>query len=132
MKKKERRIRFLLKIFFVLTGLYIFAFKAWTFYLNVPPDSYFSFRDGSLPIFELVLYVFTGLACWISAWSLQRNASWENGWCMFTFGLLLYGSLNSMGPAIYQNPVRVIPMVIIILVVLQSFPFLITNNRKYP
>jgi len=132
MKRKERRVRFLLELFFIAAGLYVLLFEAWSFFEGGDPGSLFVSQGGSIPVFNLAARVFTGLACFIAAGALWSRASWDAGWCMFTFGMLLYGNLHSIGLVIIENPAQSIPMIIIVLVVMQSFPFLIRENRRYP
>ncbi|MDZ7716350.1 MAG: hypothetical protein U5J95_09080 [Balneolaceae bacterium] len=90
------------------------------------------FSEGSIPVFGLVAHLFAGLPCIIASWALWARVPWSAGWGMFTMGLILYGNLSSMGEAIFDNPARAIPMVIIVLVVMQSFPFMIKDIQRYP
>lgn len=130
MNKKDRRIRLFLELFFLAAGIYIIGFKVWNLYIGITPDNFFQFQDETIPVFDLLAKFIAGLASIIASWSLWVRSPWSAGWCMFTLGLLLYGNLLSMGHAIYQHPARAIPMVIIVLVVLQSFPFLIRQTQR--
>ena len=132
MNKKERRVRFLLELFFLAAGLYVLLMKAAGIFEGVDPGELFESRRGVIPVFNLAAYSVTGLACIIASWALWRRASWAAGWCMFTFGMLLYGNLQSIGAQITDNPAQTIPMIIIVLVVMQSFPFLINGDRRRP
>lgn len=132
MKRKDRRIRFFLGLFFLASGIYIFAFKAWGLYTGIAPGNFFDFQGETIPVFNLLAQLFTGLACLIASWALWARADWGAGWGLFTSGLLLYGNIISLGPAIYQHPARAIPMVVIVLVVMQSFSYLIKNTKRYP
>lgn len=131
MKKKDRRIRLFLEIFFLAVGIYIIGIKAWGFYAEVVPGRLFEFYEGSIPVFGLVAHVFAGLSCFIASWSLWARVPWSAGWGMFTMGLILYGNISSMGTAIFEHPARAIPMVIIVLVVMQSFPFMMKDTQRY-
>lgn len=131
MNKKNRRIRLFLQIFFLITGMYILGMKAWEISTGEVPGNFFSFHNGTVPVFNLLAHLFAGLASFIASWSLWSRVTWGPGWCMFTLGLLLYGNIDSMGPAIYNQPAQAIPMIIIVLVVMQSFPFLIKSTQRY-
>lgn len=131
MKRKERRVRLLLELFFMAAGLYVLVFKAWGYFEGIE-GSLFENRQGAIPIFNLAAHVFTGLSCFIASSALWVRASWAAGWSMFTFGMLLYGNLHSIGLVITEEPAQTIPMIIIVLVVMQSFPFLIRETRRYP
>lgn len=132
MKKKERRVRVLLELFFLAAGLYVLIVKAWGFFEGIDSRSLFVIQRGSIPVFNLAAYSFTGLACIIAGWALWIRASWAAGWCMFTFGMLLYGNLYSIGTVITEDPAQTIPMIVIVLIVMQSFPYLIRETRRYP
>lgn len=132
MKRKERRVRLLLELFFIAAGLYVILIKAWGFFEGFDPNALFESRQGSIPVFNLAAHLFTGLACFIASWALWSRASWGAGWCMFTFGMLLYGNLHSIGLVISETPAQTIPMILIVLVVMQSFPFLIRETGRYP
>ncbi len=131
MNKKDRRIRLFLEFFFLLAAAYTLVFKAWGLYLTVMAGELFDFQGGTIPVFDLLTQIFSGLAALIASWALWLRASWAAGWGLFTMGLLLYGNVESMGPAIYSHPAKAIPMVVIVLVVMQSFPFLIRNTHRH-
>ena len=131
MNRKDRRIRLFLEFFFLITGIYIIAYKAWGFTTGEIPQNFFDFQNGTVPVFNLLAQLFAGLSSFVAAWALWSRVTWGPGWCMFTLGLLLYGNIDSMGPAIYNQPAQAIPMVIIVLIVMQSFPFLIKSTQRY-
>lgn len=132
MKKKDRRVRLFLELFFLAAGLYVLLFKAWDVFTSAYPGNMFESQNGIIPVFMLAAHVFTGLACFISGWALWSRVTWDAGWSIFTFGLLLYGNLHSIGANISDSPAKTIPMIIIVLIVLQSFPFLMRESGRYP
>jgi len=132
MKRKDRRARLFLELFFLATGLYVLLIKGWTVFESAYPGTMFEMQQGMIPVFPLAAYLFTGLACFISSWALWTRAPWGAGWSMFTFGLLLYDNLQSIGANITNDPAQTIPMIIIVLIVMQSFPFLIKETSRYP
>lgn len=131
MKKKDRRIRLFLEIFFLSAAIYIIGIKVWGLYSGVIPGQLFDFYEGTIPVFDLVAHLFTGVASLVASWALWARTPWSAGWGIFTMGMLLYGNITSMGVAIFEHPARAIPMVIIVLVVMQSFPFMMKNTQRY-
>ncbi len=123
---------FFLKLFFLLAGVYLLGFKSWNLYTGEVLSSLFELQNETVPVFDLLPRFFAGIAALVSSWALWARVSWGPGWAMFTLGLLLYGNIISLGPAIYQHPARAIPMIVIVLVVLQSFPFLIRRTHRFP
>lgn len=132
MNKKDRRITLFLELFFLGTGIYILGVKVWDIYAGITPSNLFGLQNETVPIFDLLPQLLAGLASLVSSWALWVRASWAPGWGVFTLGLLLYGNIISLGPAIYEHPAQAIPMIIIVLVVMQSFPFLIRQTQRYP
>ena len=131
MYRKDRRIKLFLEFFFLIAGIYIIANLLWKFYTGAIPPSIFDIYNTRVPAFSIFAQCFAGLASFIACWALWARAAWSAGWCMFTLGLLLYHNIYALGAIIHNRPAAAIPMVIIILVVLQSFPFLIRNTRRY-
>lgn len=131
MNNRDRRITLFLIAFFLLTGIYLIAAQGWRLYTGAIPGNLFEFSGGSFPIFDVSIQFFTGLASFIAGWTLWARAPWSAGWCMFTLGLLIYHNVHALGAAIHSRPASAIPMVIILLVVMQSFPFFLKNTRRY-
>lgn len=131
MNNRDRRITLFLIFFFLLTGIYLIAEQGWRMYAGLIPAQLFKFSGGSIPIFDVAIQFFTGVASFIACWTLWARATWSAGWCMFTLGLLIYHNVQALGPAIHNRPAAAIPMVIILLVVMQSFPFFLRNTRRF-
>lgn len=132
MKRKDRRVRLFLELFFIMAGFYVLLGQGLEIFNSAYPGNLFEAYQGTIPVFNVAVYLFAGLSCFISAWALWSRISWAAGWSMFTFGMLLYGNIQSIGTTIIQAPAQTIPMILIILVVMQSFPFLIRETRRYP
>lgn len=131
MNNRDRRITIFLIFFFLLTGIYLIVEQGWRLGNGSVPVSLFEFSGGTIPIFDVSIQFFAGIASFIASWTLWSRASWGAGWCMFTVGLLIYHNVQALGPAIHNRPASAIPMVIILLVVMQSFPFFLRNTRRY-
>jgi len=120
-----------LEIFFLAAALYIFGIQLRDIYPGMETTYFFDAQKGSVPAFSVTAHLFTGLASLIASWALWLRTSWSAGWSMFTMGLLLYSNLNSLGTIVYEHPARAVPVIIMILVVLQSFPFMLKNTQRY-
>lgn len=131
MKKKDRRITLFLQFFFLLAGIYIIALQGVAMYNEFLSNSIFEVYNARVPAFSIFARFFAGLASLIACWTLWARISWSAGWCMFTLGLLLYHNIYALGATIHSRPAEAIPMIIIILVVMQSFPFLMKQTRRY-
>lgn len=131
MKKKDRRVTLFLQIFFLVTGIYIIGLQGFVMYDQALAGSIFEVQNARVPAFAVFARFFAGLASLIACWTLWARASWSAGWCMFTLGLLLYHNIYALGTTIHNRPAEAIPMIVIILVVMQSFPYLIRNTRRY-
>lgn len=73
--------------------------------------------------------VIGGLISLLSSLALWLNMAWAYPFTLFTSGYLLSYSLMTIGNAIYRNPYEAIPVVILIITLLQSFPFILRQCR---
>lgn len=108
----------------------MFGYKAWGFYSDYVPRELFTFHNGTVPVFDLITIFITGMSSLIAGFAQWGRKPWAAGWSMFTLGLLLYANINSMGKALFNQPILALPMVFIVLVVLQSFPYLIRQTHR--
>lgn len=131
MNNRDRRIKLVLIFFFLLTGIYLIAEQGWRIYTGAIPARLFEYNAGTIPIFSVSIQFLTGIASFIAGWTMWARATWSAGWCMFTLGLLIYHNVQALGPAIHNRPASAIPMVIILLVVMQSFPFFLRGTRRF-
>lgn len=131
MTNKDRRIQLFLQFFYLLVGIYIILSCFGAIYSNRYPNDIFDFHSNDIPAFTLAAGFLTGLAALISSLSLWTRIAWAYGFSLFTSGLLFCYNLLEMGSAIYRNPYETVPMVIILIIVLQSFPFLLKRTNRY-
>lgn len=131
MTNRDRRIQLFLQIFYLLVGIYTIILNTGAIYSDRFPDDIFDFHSNDIPAFSLAAGFIAGLASLISSLSLWTRITWAYGFALFTSGLLFCYNLLEMGSAIYRNPYETVPMVIILIIVLQSFPFLIKNSNRY-
>lgn len=131
MTNKDRRIQFSLQLFYLIVGIYTILLNFGTIYSDRFPTDIFDYHSNDIPAFSLAAGFLSGLAALISSLSLWTRRAWAYGFALFSSGLLFCYNLQEMGSAIYRNPYETIPMVIILIVVLQSFPFLLKKTDRF-
>ena len=131
MNNKDRKIQLFLQIFLLLTGVYIVGLNIWRIGSGMWEDGIFEFYNQEVPVFKISAGFFTGVVAFISSWVLWIRVSWAYGFSMFGAGLLFCYSLNGIGEVIYSDPYHAIPMAIILIVILQSIPFLIRRTHRH-
>lgn len=131
MTSKDRKIQLLLQIFLFLTGAYVIGLNVWKLSSGHWDQGIFEFYNQEIPVFKVAAGVITGFISLISAWVLWMRVSWSYGFAMLAAGLLFGYNLLTLGEVIYSNPYHAIPMVLILVVMLQSIPFLIRRTSRY-
>ncbi len=130
MTLKHRRIHLFLQIFFLLTGLY----EGYHILdLFVQPDlsqTLFIPQDGQLPVITLFVHILAMVLSLFSGVSLWSRAIWAYGFSLFTSGLLFVINLFNLSAAIQDNSFHIIPIVLILLILMQSFPFLLRRSYR--
>ncbi|MEX2362636.1 MAG: hypothetical protein WD597_03390, partial [Balneolaceae bacterium] len=128
---KDRRIQLFLQIFYLLVGIYTIINSFGAMYSNRYPGDIFEVHNNNIPAFSLATGFITGFTALISSFTLWTRVNWAFGFATFTSGLLFSYNLTEIGGAIYRNPYESVPMVIILVVVLQSFPFLLKQTDRH-
>lgn len=131
MKRKDRQIQLFLQIFLVLSGTYIIGVNLWSLSSGVWSEGIFEFYNGEVPVFKLSAGFISGILSLIASWALWIRAHWAYGFTLIVSGLLFGYNLIGLGEAIYVNPYHAIPMVFILIVMLQCFPFLLRRTTRY-
>ncbi|MAO63412.1 MAG: hypothetical protein CL666_00275 [Balneola sp.] len=130
MNVKDRRIHIFLQLFFLLIGIFqlirLFGFLQ----SNTFAGSLFEFQQNELPFLSITASVIASFTALISAFSMWTRTAWTYGFTLFTSGLLFMYHLLSLGKAIQQNSYEIIPIVIVLIVLLQSFPFLLRKSYR--
>lgn len=129
MTRKDRNIHFFLILFLLSIGVFMTINGTWQI-LNIEQDLLFDFENKQLPIFTFISELLIGLVCVLSAVLMWMRVHWAYGLVLFTSGLLIAFNLTNLGYAISQNPYNGIIMVVILIIVLQSLPFLIRKNQR--
>ncbi len=131
MKKKDRQIQLFLQVFLILAGVYLIGKNLWNLNSGLWNEGIFEFYNEEIPVFKLSAGFITGLLCLIASWALWIRAHWSYGFTLAISGLLFAYNLIGLGEIIYLNPYHAIPMVFILIVMLQSFPFLIRRSTRH-
>lgn len=131
MKRKDRQIQLFLQIFLVLSGTYLIGVNLWSLSSGVWSEGIFEFYNGEVPVFKLSAGFISGFLSLIASWALWIRAHWAYGFTLIVSGLLFAYNLIGLGEAIYLNPYHAIPMVFILIVMLQSVPFLLRRTARY-
>ncbi len=130
MTLKHRRIHLFLQLFFLVTGLYEGFHAA---QLSLQPEfvnNLFVLQDAQLPVIILSIHVLAMLLCFISCIALWSRAVWSYGVSLFTSGILFALNLFSLSAAIEENSFHIIPIIFILLVLMQSFSFLLRRSYR--
>lgn len=130
MNVKDRRIHFFLQLFFLLVGLYQIIKLIGELQSGQFSGNLFEFRYNDLPALSMGISIIAGLTSLVSCFSLWTRAAWAYGFTLFTSGLLFSYHLLALAPAIRQNSYEIIPIVLVLIVILQSFPFLLRRSYR--
>lgn len=101
----------------------------WQMFTTTQADL-FDFDNKNIPVFSYISELLIGVVSILSAILMWVRVHWAFGFTLFTSGLLMAFNLTNLGRAIYDNPTKGIIMVVILIVVLQSLPFLIRKNQR--
>lgn len=130
MTVKDRRIHLFIQIFFLLIGTYQIIKIIGAFQVNNYGSGLFEFQNNELPFIVLSASVITGITSLFSSFALWMRTAWAYGFTLFTCGIVFIYQLMSLGKAIHQNSHEIIPIVIVLIVILQSFPFLLRRSYR--
>lgn len=130
MNVKDRRIHLFLQLFFLFVGLYQFIRLIGELQSGQFSGNVFEFRYNDLPALSLGISLIAGITSLISCFSLWTRAAWAYGFSLFTCGILFSYHLLSLAPAIQRNSYEIIPIVLVLIVILQSFPFLLRRSYR--
>ena len=131
MTSKDRKIQLFLQIFLLSAGIYVIGFNVWKLSAGFWDQGLFEFYNEEIPVFKVAAGIITGLISMIAAWVLWMRVNWAYSFAMLSAGLLFGYNLLALGEVIYWNPYHAIPMVLILIVMLQSIPFLIRRTSRY-
>ncbi|MEO9885633.1 MAG: hypothetical protein ABJR05_09770 [Balneola sp.] len=98
--------------------------------ISTNQEELFNFENKDIPIFLYISQLLIGLTSLFSGFVMWMRVHWAFSFSLFTSGLLMAFNLNNLGRAIYENPTEAIIMAIILIIVLQSLPFSIRQNKR--
>jgi uncharacterized membrane protein (DUF2068 family) len=130
MTVKDRRIHLFLQLFFLLIGLYQFIRLIGSLQSGQFSGNLFEFQSNNLPALSIATSLVVGFTSLVSSFSLWTRAAWTYGFSLFTSGVLFSYHLMNLGTAILDNSYEIIPIIIVLIVVLQSFPFLLRRSYR--
>ena len=130
MTLKDRRIHLFLQLFYLLVGIYQFIQLFGSLQSGQFSGNIFEFQYNELPILNIATSIIVAVTALISSFSLWTRASWTYGFTLFSSGILFIYHLMNLSSAILQNSYEIIPIVIVLVVVLQSFPFLLRRSYR--
>lgn len=130
MTVKDRRIHLLLQIFFLFVGLYQIIQLINSLQSGQFSENLFEFQNNDLPALSMGASVIVIITSLVSSFSLWTRTAWAYGFSLFTSGILFSYSLINLGPAIRQNSYEIIPIILVLIVILQSFPFLLRRSYR--
>ena len=102
----------------------------WKLNAELWPEGIFESYNGSIPIFTLAAGFIGGILSLITSLFLWTRVSWAHGLSLFTSGLVMSYALTELGGILNRNPYHSIPLVLLVIVVLQSMPFLIRKASR--
>ncbi len=129
MNKKDRNITNFLFFFLVTVGLYM-SVSAIIILITTESDQLFEFVNEDIPVFKHIAQLVVGLVSLLSGFAMWMRTSWASSLALFNSGLLIAFNLNNMGQAIYANPTRAIIMAVILIIMFQSFSFLMRSSTR--
>src|SRR5690554_4528482 len=129
MNKKDRNITIFLFTFLIVVGLYMSISSA-IILIGTDSELLFEFANQDMPIFNYIAQLGVGIVAVFSGVAMWLRLTWAPNIALFSSGLLIAHTLNNMGKAIYDNPVQAIIMVIILIIMFQSFPFLMRSSSR--
>ncbi|WP_018127534.1 hypothetical protein [Balneola vulgaris] len=129
MNRKDRNINLFLTLFLLAVGLYMIIAAAWGL-ITVPSSELFDFENQDIPIFLYITQLGGGFISLFASIGLWLRTKWAFVFGLFSSGVLIAFHLNNLGRAIYQNPTEAIVMAVIIVIILQSLPFLMRHSQR--
>lgn len=130
MTNKDRNIKLFLQFFFIAVGIYLLTDTLTSFYSGRYTNDIFEFYNEDIPAFHIATALIAGLMSIIGGVAMWLRMNWAAALNLCVSGMLFCLNLESVGSAIYRNPYEAVPPVIILVVLLQSFPFLMRQALR--
>ncbi len=129
MNRKDRNIHHFLLAFLIVVGGYM-AVSSGLDLAAANQKDLFSIDNQDIPVFMYISQLLIGFVSLFSGFMLWLRTPRAFSFSLFNAGLLMAFHLNNLGRAIYENPTEAIFMAVILIITLQSLPFLIRQNQR--
>ncbi|MFN1835616.1 hypothetical protein AB2B38_010170 [Balneola sp. MJW-20] len=130
MTSKDRKVQIFLFCFYLLTGLYLGYKSAMMILSGIESQSLFQYGEFGLPILGITISVIAAICSFISSFGLFIRVRWVYGFTLFTSGLMFCYAIENVGESLQRNPYESIPLILMIVIILQSFPFLMKKSFR--
>ena len=119
-----------LQIFMLLAGAYFLGFNVWKLVSGYWEQGLFEFQFQEMPIFVVSAGFITGVLSLVSSVMLWMRTNLAYGFSLFTSGLILGYSLMELADVVFYSPMHAVPLVLVLFVVMQTFPFLARRTQR--
>lgn len=114
----------------LLAGGYFLGFNIWKLISGFWENGLFEFQLQEMPIFVVSAGLITGILSFVTSIMLWMRTNLAYGFTLFTGGLMLGYSLMELADVVYESPMHAIPLVLVLFVVMQTFPFLLRRTQR--
>ena len=130
MNKRDRQIHFFLQLFTLFAGGYFLGFNIWKLATGFWQNGLFEFHLQEMPIFIVSAGIITGTMSLISSALLWMRVTLAYGFSLFTSGIMFGYTMMELSEVVFSSPMHAIPLVLILFVVMQTFPFLLRRTQR--
>lgn len=114
----------------LLAGVYLLGFNIWKLISGYWEKGLFEFQLQEMPIFVVSAGIITGILSLVSSVMLWMRTNLAYGFSLFTGGLILGYSLMELADVVFYSPMHAVPLVLVLFVVMQTFPFLVRRTQR--
>jgi hypothetical protein len=130
MNLKDRRVHLFLQIFFLLLGLYQLIKLTGLLQSGSLSATLFEYQEGYLPFITISATMLSALTALITSFALWTRTAWAYGFALFSSGILFMYHFLGLAKAIGDNSFEIIPAVLVLIILLQSFPYLLRRSYR--
>lgn len=130
MNIKDRRVHLFLQLFFLFLGFYQLIKLIGLLQSGTLSATLFEYQEGQLPFITISATILAALTSLITSFALWTRTAWAYGFALFASGILFMYHLLALAKAIGNNSFEIIPSVLILIILLQSFPYLLRRSYR--
>lgn len=130
MNLKDRRVHLFLQLFFLFLGFYLLIQLIGLLQSGTLTATLFEYQDGQLPFITISATILAVLTSFITSFAIWTRTAWAYGFALFTSGILFMYHLFVLAKAIGDNSFEIIPAVLVLIILLQSFPYLLKRSYR--